>query len=321
MLIKEILLSTTSPLNEELILQEGLKDSISKIGKKIVNFSKNQISRILNSIKRYLKIDVKQLTKKSLIVLLSSIIAFSSALPTSIPVGYNIDTMPFAVPKAYASDIRQCEPEHLKIIGSPIERQYTCDAYKSVVNYFKDLEFEFEEKPLTVKFEDIVYIDWINSETGESSGLVEVSGYYNGATSEIYMTSFHSNRENRFPFRLPWTKEIVYSILQHELIHYATDRILDGNLSDEMSPMRSECIAYHVQFEIMNSDLKSQIEKVYGDVPPMNLPWEVNPMSYLADPDEFAYKCHKTFQAPENENLLSDILKGQSPIFIGDVNL
>jgi len=169
------------------------------------------------------------------------------------------------------------------------DRSLAAKAIDSVVEYFQSIGYnvDTDELDFTIIFNDSVVAD--------STGTREVSGYYNAKTREINVFSFSVDRANRIPWGLPWSKDIAYSILQHEIAHALMYHVRAG--LPKTGRVWSEYVAYGIQFAVMNPELREQIlngpKKTDGYI---HSPLMVNMMTYGADADRFSIMAHNTIE-------------------------
>ncbi len=204
----------------------------------------------------------------------------------------------------------ECGYDRFSVNGSAAEIADACRALAEVKAYFKDIGFDFEPRA-TLKFSDQVFIAGYDRETKEPTGRFRVSGYFDSGRRIIEVTRGDSkHREDRQPWKLRWSADIAYSILQHEISHMAVFEIL-GARYPRLSKTWLEYIACAVQFDLMNGELKSRILSGYPELRPFEFPEHVNPMIQNVDPDAFAVRAHLHTQANGGRAFIARLLRGQ----------
>lgn len=175
------------------------------------------------------------------------------------------------------------------------DRQLGIAAVDSVVNYFQSIGYDINIANLdfSIIFENFVLVSTTDV-NNENTGKRKVSGFYNADTREVRVFSFAYKREDRTPWGLLWSKEIAYSILQHEITHALIHHIKGLDLK-KIDRVWNEYIAYGVQFAVMDADLRNRV--LNGTKKTDNFidnPWVVNYMTYAADTDKFSIMVHNT---------------------------
>lgn len=135
-----------------------------------------------------------------------------------------------------------------------------------------------------------------------------MSGAYDCRRKELQITSVRREfRRDRKPWGIAWGLPIAYSILQHELVH-ATVAGLLGSDYQKLGKAWHEMIAYAVQFDLMDRDLKHAVLANYSNAQPFGFPESVNSMVHGADPDAFGISAHLYAEANGGPNFVRRIL-------------
>jgi hypothetical protein len=130
---------------------------------------------------------------------------------------------------------------------------------------------------------------------------------------ELQVTSGRRDiQRERRPWGIAWGQPIAYSILEHELVHAIVANSL-GNRYQKLAKVWHEFIAYAVQPEIMESDLKSKVLANYPDARPFQFLESVNPVVYAADPDEFGISAYLFTVANGGPKFIGQILVKEVP--------
>lgn len=135
--------------------------------------------------------------------------------------------------------------------ATALETEKTCEALNSVSAYFKGAGIQVDPK-VTYIFHDRVEVK-LNGET------YTAYGYYDTDTLEIHMIHFESGiKENLTEWNQSWDVNLATSFLVHETTHMYFITYM-GDHYKYLPHVWHEAVAYTVQFETMNSKLKSII--------------------------------------------------------------
>lgn len=201
---------------------------------------------------------------------------------------------------------------HARIAANGPEQDVAraCDALSGVLGYFRRAGFDIAPEA-RITFRDRVMIDVYNSRSREHAGRMQVTGYYDAARKLIEVTSGTNNsRNSREPWKQPWSAEISYSILQHELAHMATHRVLGARYRRLPRPWL-EFIASAVQFELMSQELRASILASYSGMPRFQSTDQVNVLTYGFDPDGFAVMAYLFAEANGGPAFIRRVLRDE----------
>jgi len=212
-----------------------------------------------------------------------------------------------------------CGHEGVSVSGTIEEIADACRALDEVLRYFKKIGLQ-SDPVVSISFQDQVYIDMFlqtyEPTSRESVGRNRVSGYYDFRRRELQVTSGRREiRRERKPWGIEWGPPIAYSILQHELVHAAVANLL-GNGYQSFAKAWLEFIAYSVQFDLMDADLKGKVLARYPDAKPFQFPENVNAVVYAADPDQFGVSAHLYAEANGGPRFIGKLLARQVPFSI-----
>lgn len=200
-----------------------------------------------------------------------------------------------------------CGHEAVSVSGTAEEVADACRALDEVVSYFRKIGFR-PAPDIRISFRDHVYIDMYVPAGKEPVGREEVSGAYDCRRKELHIASVRrESRRDRKPWGIAWGLPIAYSILQHELVH-ATVAGLLGSDYQKLGKAWHEMIAYAVQFDLMDRDLKHAVLANYPNAQPFGFPESVNSMVHGADPDAFGISAHLYAEANGGLNFVRRIL-------------
>ena len=81
-------------------------------------------------------------------------------------------------------------------------------------------------------------------------------------------------------------------------------------------PAWHEFIAYSVQFDLMDRELKSKVLANYPDARAFQFPESVNPIVYAADPDEFGVSSYLFTEANSGPRFIGQLLVKEVPFSV-----
>lgn len=213
---------------------------------------------------------------------------------------------------AIAADVENCGYSGVQIHGAiPGEAESSCVALKQVLELFTKLGLPVEPE-VKLQFQDEVYLPL--SATGGDK--VRVHGYFDSSSFEIFQTHFQSGyqQNTRKPWGLKWNDELAHSFVLHELSHLAAMKYLKsiGRSEKKISSAWHEAIAYAVQFELMDPQLRAKIISRYPALASDLFadPSYFSPIIYRADPDEYAVKVYLTIQKWGGISFIKGVLDG-----------
>jgi hypothetical protein len=214
-----------------------------------------------------------------------------------------------------------CGYAGVSVSGTADEVTDACRALDEVLAYFERIGFRSEPE-ISISFQDRVYIDMYLQTYGpegkEPVARSEVSGFYDSRRKELQIASARRGitRERR-PWGIAWGQPIAYSILQHELAHALTAGRL-GSEYQKLGKSWHEFIAYAVQFELMDGELKRAVLANYPDAEPFRFPESINAFVYGADPDAFGVSAHLYAEANGGSGFIRRILSKEVPFSTGE---
>jgi hypothetical protein len=200
-----------------------------------------------------------------------------------------------------------CGFEHLSVTGTAEEEADACRAARDVLAWFEDLGFAVEPS-FRVVFADRVVIDMFDAAGGDLTGTAEVSGYFDARRDEVRVTSGRRDlRRSRRPWGIEWGRPIAYSILQHELVHAVTADLLGDDYSRSGHAFH-EYVAYVIQFDLMEADLRARILAAHPEFEPFPGREAINGLVHAANPEAFGLRSHLFAKTPDGRLLLGQIL-------------
>lgn len=183
--------------------------------------------------------------------------------------------------------------------GSLEEIAIACDSYLRVQAYFARLGFD-RSLTLRVRFQDTVRLE------GPKDGY-PVTGLFVPAEALIEMTSLDSAAPARaLHWNQSWTRPVAASILDHEFAHAFVEDVVASPLPQSWN----EFVAYAVQFELIQPELREAILVTYPTAKPYQQRSEVCDMAYLIDFDLFGVRSYLTAEAGGGPDYIKKILVG-----------
>ena len=158
-----------------------------------------------------------------------------------------------------------------------------------------------------------MYLHTYDATSNEPVGKNAVSGYYDFRRRGLQITSGRRDIQRaRRPWGIEWGQSIGYSILQHELVHAIVANQL-GSKYQKLAKAWHEFIAYSVQLDLMDRELKSKVLANYPNVKPFQFPESVNPITYAADPDEFGISAYLFTEMNGGPRFIGQIIAKEVP--------
>jgi hypothetical protein len=204
----------------------------------------------------------------------------------------------FALDGARAEPQGNCGNQGVTVLyGDPAELDEACGALADIVAYFRGIGIEVTPR-ITLRFADRAIV--------RSAERASVHGYFDGQQAEI---TFYRKSQVR-PWGLPWSSALADSFLRHELAHMAIWEAVRGG-PVKLRPEWHEFIAYAVQLDLMDPQLRRYVLNANIDVRPSESLLEINEFTSRMDPDTFAVTAYKTYLAQGAGTFVSQLLRGE----------
>jgi len=176
--------------------------------------------------------------------------------------------------------------------ASPAETAAVCHALIDITAYFGAIGFDLAPR-VTIRFVERA-----------SDAVHYVHGYFDDLHSQIVIGR-QSDTKN---WGLVWNDKLAYAFLCHEIAHFATWKIL-SNARVRLRPEWHELIAYAIQFELMDSEIRTKILTTNTTVQASKSFFEINEFISRMDPDRFAVIAYKTYRDNGSENFVARLLR------------
>lgn len=200
---------------------------------------------------------------------------------------------PLAGGQAWAA---ACGFPNVEITAGRVDREpQLCQALAEVQDYFLRLALPFEPELL---------IRWAKNQPMDNAGAAPSHGSFNSRTGEMILYDSVAAR----PWGLTWSPETAATFLRHEVVHMAIVRIL-GREAARLRREWHEFIAYAVQIDLMDIELRSRILGRYATIEPASDLPQINRFTFEAmAPDEFAVLAFVTYRAHGGPHLVRRLL-------------
>ena len=176
--------------------------------------------------------------------------------------------------------------------ASPAETAAACRALTNITEFFGAIGFDLAPR-VTIRFVERA-----------SDAAHYVHGYFDDLHSQIVIGR-QSDTKN---WDIAWNDKLAYAFLCHEMAHFAIWEIL-SNARLRLRPEWHEFIAYAIQFELMDSDIRTKILTTYSTVQASKGFFEINEFISRMDPDRFAVIAYKTYRDNGGENFVARLLR------------
>ena len=177
------------------------------------------------------------------------------------------------------------------------ELDAACRAVGEVSGYFRSIGFDVPSKAL---------LRFANSAGDDYRGHATAHGYFDARQSQIVMYRLSDVR----PWKQSWSSKLLASFMRHEIVHLATWEVLQGDLK-RLRREWHEFIAYAIQLDLMDPELRQQVLAVHADVVAAKDLTQINEFSYGMNPEGFAVLAYKTYLDRGGGAFLRQLLKAE----------
>jgi hypothetical protein len=186
-----------------------------------------------------------------------------------------------------------CNHMAVKVTGAADEQISACRALGEVLSYFEAGGLSVEPR-LNVYFEPSIFVRTRGS-PANATGVIPVSGFYEGATNRIRILNAASEGAGRRPWGLRWDAATAFSILEHEIVHAVIAQIT-GERYAKLPHAWHEALAYAVQIDLMPMRLRDDVLARYPAEEGFANTLQINDIVYGLDPDHFAVAAYQTYK-------------------------
>ena len=172
-----------------------------------------------------------------------------------------------------------------------------CDALTDIAAYFRRIGFRIEPR-FSLTFGD--------PDNVQSPDRRYTYGHFDARTSRIVVYRSSSIE----PWGLHWNEKLAASFLRHELVHMAVWEII-GPDPDRLPREWHEFIAYAVQLELMDRELRDELLAKVATVGPFESLSQVNEFTYAMNPDVFAVAAYQTYREQGAEKFVRQLLRAE----------
>lgn len=183
------------------------------------------------------------------------------------------------------------------IYDDPAELEAACGALADIVAYFRRVGFDIAPK-LSLRF--------VDRDADHSIGQTMTHGYFDAARSQI---TVHRSADVN-PWGLAWSVKLAASFLRHELAHMAVWQVANAR-QVRLGREWHEFIAYAIQLDLMDGELRSQLLANYAEAGPVKHLSEINGFTYGMNPELFAVMSYNTYLAKDGTKFIGQLLRGE----------
>lgn len=199
---------------------------------------------------------------------------------------------------AAAEQRGNCAPHGVAVLyDEPSELSAACKAFTDVAGYFGQIGFHPPSK-LSLQF--------ANPDSDRSKGHSPAHGLFDPLRSQVVI--YRSSEAK--PWGQAWSPKLVGSFLRHEIVHTAIWEAVKAN-PKQLKPEWHEFIAYAVQLDLMDPELRQQVLAAHADAKPITDLSEVNEFSYGMNPEVFAVVAYKTYLERGGAAFVRQLLKSE----------
>lgn len=211
--------------------------------------------------------------------------------------GTGLFQLPISAP-ASAAITSTCQYSQVVILdATSAESAEACRALADVVGYFQKLQFSFEPT-FSIRFRSSMPAD--NHEGRRTHGFFDS----NAGTVVLFRSP------NVTPWGLVWSRNLANSFLRHEMVHASLWHLLKEDFK-KIRPEWHEFIAYAIQLDLMNTELRQQILANNVDIGPFSNLANVNEFTHGMAPDDFAISSYRTYLSRGSGTFINRLLTFQ----------
>ncbi|MEQ9316438.1 MAG: hypothetical protein RLN72_11350 [Henriciella sp.] len=181
--------------------------------------------------------------------------------------------------------------------ADPAELDLACAALGDIVSFFQSIDFNIAPTGA------LQFADRAIDHTSEG---FTAHGFFDAPQSRIVI--FRTS--NVSPWGQQWSSNLAGSFLRHELAHMAIWEVVNRN-GVALRPEWHEFIAYAIQFDLMESDLRDLLFATRADARPFEDLLQVNEFISRMDPELFALAAYETYLVRGGKQFVGQLLRAE----------
>lgn len=186
--------------------------------------------------------------------------------------------------------------------AKPAEEKAACASIEKLTAYFRFLGIEAAAPTINFHFKPQVLLPGTD---------ISVHGYFDTDDSSIHMTHFDGQAE-RMPWGFAWSEAMASSFLLHEVAHLFAISYM-GNDFRKLERHWHEFLAYSLQIELMDPELKGRLLQFNGGATAFEKPADVTSLHYEMDPDRYALRAYFSSEKWGGKAFVKDLLNRKIP--------
>lgn len=183
-----------------------------------------------------------------------------------------------------------------------VEEKAACVSIEKLATYFRTLGIEPTAPRIHFYFKPEVILPGTD---------IRVHGYFNTDDNSIHMTHFDGQAE-RMPWGFVWSEQMASSFLLHEVAHLFAIAYMGENFR-ALERHWHEFLAYSLQVELMDSELKGRLLQFNGGATAFEKPADVSSLHYEMDPERYALRAYLSSQKWGGQAFVKNLLDRKIP--------
>lgn len=201
------------------------------------------------------------------------------------------------------SALGACGYESVTIKGAKAaEERAACDSIEKLSSYFRALGIETAAPTINFHFKPEVILPGTD---------IRVHGYFNTDDNSIHMTHFEG-QAMRMPWGFAWSEAMASSFLLHEVAHLYAISYMGDNFR-ALQRHWHEFLAYSLQVELMEPELKGRLLQFNGGAKAFDTPVNVSSMHYEMDPEGYALRAYLSTEKWGGKDFVKKLLDRKIP--------
>jgi len=205
--------------------------------------------------------------------------------------------------RALPASADACGYTGVRIEGAQaVEEKAACASIEKLTVYFRSIGIESAAPTIHFYFKPEVILP--GTET-------RVHGYFDTDDNSIHMTHFEG-QAGRMPWGFVWSEAMASSFLLHEVAHLFAISYMGGDFR-KLQRHWHEFLAYSLQIELMDPELKQRLLQFNGGATAFEKPGDVSSMHYEMDPDRYALRAYFSTQKWGGVTFMKNLLNRKIP--------